>query len=64
MVASYLGGLSVANSEVGVCHALSYGISLVLGYHHGIANCIVFNQLEEYYPKKLENLKRCYKYII
>jgi len=49
MIASYLGGCSIANSEVGVCHALSYGLSLVFGYRHGIANCIVFNQLEEFY---------------
>lgn len=51
MMASYLGGLSIAYSQVGVCHALSYGLSFVLGYHHGIGNCIVFNQLEEYYPE-------------
>ena len=51
MVASYLGGASVANSEVGVIHAMSYGLSLVLGYRHGVANCIVFRQLEEFYPE-------------
>lgn len=51
MVASYLGGASVANSEVGVVHAMSYGLSLILGYHHGIANCIAFNQLDEFYPE-------------
>jgi len=51
MVASFLGGASVTNSEAGVVHAMSYGISLVLGYRHGIANCIVFRQLEEFYPK-------------
>lgn len=49
MVASYFGGCAVANSNVGICHPLSYGLSLVLDYHHGIANCIVFQQLEEYY---------------
>jgi 3-deoxy-alpha-D-manno-octulosonate 8-oxidase len=49
MVASYFGGLSIGHSEVGVCHALSYGLSYVLGYHHGIGNCIAFNQLEEIY---------------
>ena len=53
MVASYLGGASVANSEVGVVHAMSYGLSLVLGFHHGIANCIVFNQLVDFYPEYL-----------
>jgi 3-deoxy-alpha-D-manno-octulosonate 8-oxidase len=49
MVASYFGGLSIGHSEVGVCHALSYGLSYVLGLHHGIANCIAFNQLEDVY---------------
>jgi 3-deoxy-alpha-D-manno-octulosonate 8-oxidase len=49
MVSSYFGGLSIGHSEVGVCHALSYGLSYVLGLHHGIANCIAFNQLEEIY---------------
>jgi 3-deoxy-alpha-D-manno-octulosonate 8-oxidase len=51
MVSSYMGGASVANAEVGVAHALSYGLSLILGFRHGIANCIVFNQLEDFYPK-------------
>jgi 3-deoxy-alpha-D-manno-octulosonate 8-oxidase len=49
MVASLLGGCSIANSSVGICHALSYGIAFILGYRHGIANSIVFNYLEEYY---------------
>jgi 3-deoxy-alpha-D-manno-octulosonate 8-oxidase len=49
MVASYFGGLSIGYSEVGVCHALSYGLSYILGYHHGIANCIAFNQLGDVY---------------
>ncbi|MFA5878120.1 MAG: iron-containing alcohol dehydrogenase family protein [Candidatus Staskawiczbacteria bacterium] len=57
MVASYLGGCSIANSEVGVCHALSYGISLVLGYRHGVANCVVFNQLEEFYGPDVKIFK-------
>jgi 3-deoxy-alpha-D-manno-octulosonate 8-oxidase len=51
MVASYMGGLSLTYSEVGVCHGLSYGLSYVFGTRHGIANCIVFNQLEAYYPE-------------
>ena len=49
MLASYLGGLSLTYSQVGICHALSYGLSHVLGYAHGIGNCICFNQLEDYY---------------
>ncbi len=50
MMASYFGGLSIAYSQVGICHALSYGLSHVLGIHHGIGNCITFDYLEEYYP--------------
>ena len=49
MIASYLGGLSLTYAQVGVCHALSYGLSHSLKYPHGIANCICFNQLEDYY---------------
>jgi len=51
MVASYFGGLSIAYSQVGVCHALSYGLSFVLGIHHGIGNCLAFDHLGEYYPE-------------
>ena len=36
MMASYFGGMSIAYSQVGVCHALSYGLCFVLGYRHGI----------------------------
>ncbi|MBT1446044.1 iron-containing alcohol dehydrogenase [Shewanella sp. JM162201] len=51
MMASYMGGMSIAYSQVGACHALSYGLGYVLGYHHGIGNCIAFNVLEEFYPE-------------
>jgi len=50
MIASWMGGLSIAYSQVGVAHALSYGLSYVLGVKHGIGNCIVFKQLEAFYP--------------
>jgi 3-deoxy-alpha-D-manno-octulosonate 8-oxidase len=49
MIASYLGGMSVTYSQVGVCHALSYGLSFVLHTRHGLANCIAFNHLEDVY---------------
>ena len=49
MVASYMGGLSLTYSQVGVCHALSYGLSYVMHTRHGEANCIAFNHLEEVY---------------
>lgn len=51
MMASWHGGMSIAYSQVGVAHALSYGLSYVLGTKHGIGNCIVFEQLKEFYPK-------------
>jgi 3-deoxy-alpha-D-manno-octulosonate 8-oxidase len=57
MVASYFGGLSIAYSQVGVCHALCYGLSYVLGVRHGIGNCIAFNHLEEYYPEDVQTFR-------
>jgi len=58
MVASYFGGLSIAYSQVGVCHALSYGLSFVLGVRHGIGNCIVFDCLDEYYPTEVAEFRQ------
>jgi len=57
MIASYFGGLSIAYSQVGVCHALGYGLSYVLGAHHGIGNCVIFNYLEEYYPVEVREFR-------
>lgn len=54
MVASYLGGLSLTYSEVGACHAMSYGLATVTHIHHGVGNCVVFKQLEEFYPVGVE----------
>ena len=51
MMASWHGGMSIAYSQVGVAHALSYGLGYLLGIKHGIGNCIVFDHLEEYYPE-------------
>jgi 3-deoxy-alpha-D-manno-octulosonate 8-oxidase len=61
MIASYMGGLSLTYSEVGICHALSYGLSFVLGYRHGIANCIAFNVLEDFYGKYVLEFKEMLK---
>jgi len=58
MMASYCGGMSIAYSQVGVCHAMSYGLSFVLGTHHGIGNCIAFNQLEAFYPEGVAEFKQ------
>lgn len=51
MMASWHGGMSIAYSQVGVAHALSYGLSYVTGTPHGLGNCIVFRHLEDYYPE-------------
>ncbi|WP_068474225.1 iron-containing alcohol dehydrogenase family protein [Saccharicrinis aurantiacus] len=57
MVASIMGGNSITYAQVGVCHALSYGLAVVLKVHHGVGNCIVFNQLEKYYPNEYKEFK-------
>lgn len=57
MVASYSGGMSIAYSQVGVAHAVSYGLSFLLGTEHGIGNCIVMNQLGDYYPAGVKEFK-------
>ncbi len=51
MMASWHGGMSIAYSQVGVAHALSYGLSYLLGVKHGLGNCLVFQHLEEFYPE-------------
>lgn len=58
MMASYAGGMSIAYSQVGVAHAVSYGLSYLLGTKHGIGNCIVMDHLEEYYPAGVKEFKR------
>ncbi len=58
MMASYAGGMSIAYSQVGVAHAVSYGLSYLLGTKHGVGNCIVMDHLEEYYPAGVEEFKR------
>lgn len=58
MMASYCGGMSIAYSQVGICHALSYGLSFVLGLHHGIGNCVAFDTLEAYYPEGVREFRQ------
>lgn len=58
MMASWHGGMSIAYSQVGVAHALSYGLSYVLGIKHGVGNCIAFNQIEEFYPQGVKDFKK------
>lgn len=61
MMASYMGGQSIAYSQVGACHALSYGLSYVLGYHHGIGNCIVMDVLDDFYPEGVREFREMMK---
>jgi 3-deoxy-alpha-D-manno-octulosonate 8-oxidase len=58
MMASYAGGMSIAYSQVGVAHAVSYGLSYLLGTKHGIGNCIVFDKLGEFYPAGVTEFKK------
>jgi 3-deoxy-alpha-D-manno-octulosonate 8-oxidase len=62
MMASYAGGMSIAYSQVGVAHAVSYGLAHVLGVKHGIGNCIVFNHLEEFYPEGVKEFHQMVKH--
>ena len=50
MVASYLGGCAITTSYVGLVHPLSAGLSVVLGVHHCVGNCIVMRAMAEFYP--------------
>jgi 3-deoxy-alpha-D-manno-octulosonate 8-oxidase len=61
MVASLMGGLSLTYSEVGVCHALSYGLSKIFGEKHCYANCLVFQHLEDYYSTGVREFKEMLK---
>src|ERR1700753_2487795 len=50
--------MSIAYSQVGVAHAVSYGLSYLLGTKHGIGNCIVFNHLHEFYPEGVDTFHK------
>ncbi|MGX1930644.1 iron-containing alcohol dehydrogenase family protein [Flagellimonas sp. 2504JD4-2] len=58
MMASWHGGMSIAYSQVGVAHAMSYGLSYLLGIKHGLGNCLVFQHLEEFYPDGVRYFKK------
>lgn len=51
MMASWHGGMSIAYSQVGIAHAMSYGLSYLMGIKHGVGNCLVFQHLGEFYPE-------------
>ena len=61
MIASYLGGMAIAGSYVGLLHPISAGISSVLKTPHCLTNCYVMEKLQKYYPtefKKYQNYKK------
>mgnify|MGYP000615882770 CR=1 FL=1 len=58
MMASWHGGMSIAYSQVGIAHAMSYGLSYLLGTKHGVGNCIVFDHLEAFYPEGVKLFKQ------
>ena len=58
MMASFFGGMSIAYSQVGICHALAYGLSFEFGVHHGIGNSIAFDYLEEFYPEGVATFRK------
>lgn len=61
MIASYLGGCAIASGYVGLVHPFSAGLSVVLGTHHCIANCIVMNAMEEFYPEEFSMFQQMIK---
>lgn len=58
MVASYLGGVAIGASYVGVLHPVSAALSVVLGIHHCEANCIAMRGMERFYPQEYEEFWR------
>lgn len=58
MVASHLGGSAIGNSFVGVVHPFSAGLSVVLGVRHGLANCIVMEAMDGFYPDAVAEFRR------
>ena len=52
MLASYLGGVAIANSMTALIHPFSAGLSVVLKIPHTLANCLVMLGMEEFYPRE------------
>lgn len=62
MVASYMGGCAISSSYVGLVHPFSAGLSVVLGLHHCVANCIVMNAMECFYEKEYAEFRKMLKF--
>lgn len=58
MTASCLGGMAIAGSYVGLIHPMSAALSIVLGTHHGVGNCIVMRAMKDYYPIEFDEFWR------
>ena len=54
MIASYLGGMAIAGSYVGLLHPISAGISSVLKTPHCLTNCYVMEKIKKYYPNEFK----------
>ena len=54
MIASLLGGISIASSYVGLIHPFSAGLSVAFGTKHCIGNCIAISGLRKHYPHEYE----------
>lgn len=52
MTASYMGGIALSSTLVGLVHPFSAGLSVVFGIHHCLANCIAMRGMKEFYPKE------------
>ncbi|MBR52129.1 MAG: alcohol dehydrogenase [Gammaproteobacteria bacterium] len=61
LAASFLAGTAIMNSEVGITHVLSYGLSFLFGIPHGQANAIIFSKLKEVYGKPVDDFKKMLK---
>ena len=57
MLASYFGGIAIANSMVGLVHPFSAGLSSVFGTHHCVSNCVVMMGMEDFYPDEYLEFK-------
>lgn len=53
MMASWMGGMSIAYSQVGAAHALSYGLAVVYGVRHGEAAALRSISYRKYIRKVL-----------
>lgn len=58
MVASMLGGSSIASSYVGLIHPFSAALSTVYGTKHCIGNCIAIKGLKQFYHSELDTIMK------